>query len=119
MSLTNMRRPTIVAAIIGAIALIIAALIGIYPSLSNHKTDTAIAGIVVDQDTNQGIGQARIAVAGRSEDYVTEDTGNFRIDLHGDAPKRLRLHVSKSGFQALDTSVEPPAENLVLQLRKQ
>jgi hypothetical protein len=87
--------------------------------VQNQVVNKSISGIVVDQDTNQGIGQATIAIAGRTEEYVTEDTGNFRIDLHGDAPKRLRLHVSKSGFQPLDTSVEPPAENLVLQLRKQ
>ena len=73
----------------------------------------------MDQDTNQGIGQARIAIAGRTEEYVTEDTGNFRIDLHKNAQKRVRLHVSKIGFQSVDTSVEPPADNLVLQLRKQ
>jgi len=113
-----MRKSTIVSAAISAIAVIAAALISIYPSLRDHKTDAAIAGIVVDRNTNQGIGQATISIAGRTEAYVTEDTGNFRIDLHGDAEKRVRLHVSKSGFQPLDTSVEPPAENLVLQLRK-
>jgi len=78
-----------------------------------------ISGIVVDRDTNQGIGQALITLAGRTEQYVTEDSGNFRIDLPSDSPKRLRLHVSKSGFQPLDTSVESPADNLVLPLRKQ
>jgi Carboxypeptidase regulatory-like domain len=71
-----------------------------------------ISGIVVDRDTNQGIGQALITLAGRTEQCVTEDSGNFRIDLPSDSPKRLRLRVSKSGFQPLDTSVEPPADNL-------
>ena len=106
-------------AIIAAIAVVIAAIISIYPSLRGRGTETAIAGIVVDQATNQGIGQATVAIAGRTEEYITEDTGNFRIILHGDAAKRLRLHISKSGFQPLDTSVEAPTENLVLQLRKQ
>lgn len=81
--------------------------------------EPSISGIVVDRETNQGIGQALITLAGRTEQYVTEDSGNFRIDLPSDAPKRLRLHVSKTGFQPLDTSVEPPADNLVLPLRKQ
>jgi hypothetical protein len=114
-----MRKPAIIAAIITGLAVIVAAMIGIYPSLRTQKTESVLAGIVVDQATNQGVGQVRIAIAGRTEEYVTEDTGNFRIDLHGDAQKRFRLHVSKTGFQPLDTSVEPPAENLVLQLRKQ
>ncbi len=73
----------------------------------------------MDQNSNQGIGQATIVVAGRSEEYLTEDSGNFRIDFRSEAPSRVRLHVSKDGFRTLDTTVEPPAENLVLQLRKQ
>jgi hypothetical protein len=113
-----MRKSPIIVAVIGAAAIIVAALIGIYPSLKDRRTDAAIAGIVVDQETNQGIGQARIAIAGRTEEYITEDTGNFRIDLRGNTQRRLRLHVSKTGFQPVDTSVEPPAENLVLQLHK-
>jgi uncharacterized membrane protein YcjF (UPF0283 family) len=79
---------------------------------------TSISGIVVDRDTNQGIGQASISLAGRTEQYVTEDSGNFRIDLPQGSPKRIRLHVSKSGFRPFDTSVEPPADNLVLPLRR-
>jgi hypothetical protein len=115
-----MRKPTIAEALIGAAAVIIAALIGIYPSLrGDRKTENFLAGIVVDRDTNRGIGQATIVVAGRTEEYVTEDSGNFRIELKGDAPRRVRLHVSKAGFEPLDESVEPPVENLVLQLRKQ
>jgi hypothetical protein len=77
-----------------------------------------IAGIVVNQETNQGIGHAAISIAGRVEEYLTEDTGNFRINLPADAPKRVRLRVSKSGFQPLDTSIEQGAENTILQLHK-
>lgn len=89
------------------------------PEGQSHKDRTSIAGIVVDQATNQGIGQATIVVAGRAEEYVTEDSGNFRIDFRSDVPSRVRLHVNKDGFHPLDTTIEPPAENLVLQLRKQ
>ena len=89
------------------------------PDPQTQVSKPNISGIVVDRDTNQGIGQAVITLAGRTEQYVTEDSGNFRIDLPSDSPKRLRLRVSKSGFQPLDTSVEPPADNLVLLLRKQ
>lgn len=78
-----------------------------------------ISGVVVDRDTNQGIGQALITLVGRTEQGVTEDSGNFRIDLPPDVPNRLRLRVSKNGFQPLDTSIQPPADNLVLPLRKQ
>jgi hypothetical protein len=113
-----MRKPAIIAAFISAAAVIVAALIGLYPSTRNHNTKTVIAGIVVEQLSNKGIGQATIIIAGRVEQYVTEDSGNFRIELRADAPERLRLHVSKVGFQPLDITVEPE-ENLVLTLRKQ
>ncbi len=117
-----MRKPTIVEATIGAVAVIVAALIGIYPSIrspqNSPQSNLVIAGIVVEQATNRGIGQATIVIAGRTEQYITEDSGNFRIEFRSQAPKRLRLHVSKAGFQPLDISVEPE-ENLVLQLRKQ
>jgi hypothetical protein len=111
---------TLKVALIGAAAVIVAALIGIYPSLRGHSSSGAtIAGIVVDRDTNQGISQATIVIAGRDEQYTTEDSGNFRFEIRTDAPPSVRLHVSKNGFQPLDKSVALPAENLVLQLHKQ
>jgi hypothetical protein len=77
-----------------------------------------IAGMVVDQQTNLGIGQATITVVGHSEQYSTEDNGNFRLDLLTDKSKVVRLHVVKSGYSPLDLTVRLPAENLTLQLRK-
>ena len=113
-----MRKPAIIVAIISGVAVVIAALIGIFPSIRSQNGKSVIAGMVVEQSTNKGVGQATIVVAGRTEHYITEDTGNFRIELRSDAPRRLRLHVSKAGFQPLDITVEPE-ESLVLPLRKQ
>jgi hypothetical protein len=87
--------------------------------LDKSAPEEFIAGIVIDENTHQAVGQATLTIDGRTEEYVTEDNGNFRIDFHGDVPNRVRLHVTRRGFQPLDTSVEPPAENLVLQLHKQ
>jgi hypothetical protein len=93
--------------------------------LDKHEVQTqpekkSISGIVVDGDTNQGIGQALITLVGRTEQYVTEDSGNFAIaNLPPDSSARIRLRISKSGFQPLDTTVEPPVGNLVLALQKQ
>jgi hypothetical protein len=74
---------------------------------------------VVDE-TNVGVGQAEIAIAGQKEVFTSEDSGNFRIPLPpGSAPaQRLRISVAKRGYQPLDTSVLPPVENLILILRK-
>lgn len=78
-----------------------------------------ISGVVVDQDTNRGVGEALVTIDGRTEQCVTENSGNFRIDLAPDSPARLRLRVSRSGFQPIDTSVEAPVGNLVLPLHRQ
>ena len=79
-----------------------------------------IAGTVVDRDTNAGIGQASIAIAGSKDVITSEDSGNFRIQLPPGLARgeRQRLSVSKAGYQQLDTSVLPPTENLTLLLRK-
>jgi uncharacterized membrane protein len=122
----HLRKPQIIVALIGVGAIIIAALIGIIPSLRDHKpagdrktASNIIAGTVVDERENTGIGQAAIVIAGRDEKYITDDAGNFRIEVGQDAPKTLRLYVSKRGYQTRDTTVTPPADSLVLQLHKQ
>jgi len=103
--------------IIAAAAVIIAAVIGLYPHLRNPQPKSTLAGIVQEQGTKRAIGQASIALAGRTEQYLTDDSGNFRIDLPAQTPRQLRLHVSKAGFQPIDIAVEP-AENLVLQMQR-
>lgn len=111
------RKASVFVAVIGAAAVIIAALINIYPSLRKKITEapTVFAGTVVERDTNRAIGQATIVINGRAEQAVTDDNGGFRIDIPAGAPPQLRLRVSKTGFQTLDTTVAP-AENLVLPL---
>jgi hypothetical protein len=117
--LPAMRRNSLIVAIIGAVAIIIAALIGIYPSLRKPTSEaaTVLAGTVVERDTNRAIGQATIVITGRAEQAVTDDNGSFHIDLPAGAPLQVRLRVTKSGYQTLDTIVVP-AENLVLPLRR-
>jgi hypothetical protein len=97
--------------------LILWSITGHYDKPTPSTAKPTISGAVVDQD-NRGIGQATITLVGRTEQYFTEDTGNFIIDLPSDIPKRVRLHVTKSGFQPLDMSVEPAVDNLVLALHK-
>jgi hypothetical protein len=121
-NMSNTLKSAIITGVFVLAAAVIGAVIGIYPSIRAHKNDVgelAVAGIVVDRDTDQGIGQAAITVAGRTEQYVTEDSGNFRFNVFNNPVRSLRLHVTKAGFRPLDISVEAPAENLVLQLNKQ
>jgi hypothetical protein len=115
-----MRKPTIVAAIITAVGVIAAALIGIYPKLQNGTANApqVLAGNVVEVGNNRAVGQAIIVIVGRAEEAVTDDNGNFRIDIPAGVSRQLRLRVSKPGFKTLDTTVEP-SENLILPLSKQ
>lgn len=110
---------TIQAALIGGAAVVIAALIGLYPYFRGRtaETPTVLAGTVVEQDTNSAVRQATIVITGRAEQSITDDNGSFRIDLPVGAPNQLRIRVTKTGFQTLDTTVAP-SENLVLPLRK-
>lgn len=114
-------------AIIGAVGLILAAIIGavLQPSwwksehASNALSTWVIAGAVVDQATNQGIGQATISIVGRAETFVTEDNGNFRIELRANLPTNgtVRIHVAKPGYLQYDGTTAP-TETLIIQLRK-
>jgi hypothetical protein len=114
-----MRKTSIVGAIISAVAVVAAAFIGVYPSLRKKPTDapTVLAGTVVERDTNRAISQATILINGRAEQAVTDDNGSFRIDIPAGAPTQLRLRISKTGYQTLDTTVAP-ADNLLLSLHK-
>ena len=114
-------------ALIGAGALIVAAIIGsiLQPSWwhsdqsSVQKIDMTIASRVVDQKTNLGIGQASISIAGRAETDITEDNGNFRIRLQPPLPKdgTVRLHVVKAGYSPRDETTTT-TETLIIQLRQ-
>jgi hypothetical protein len=111
------------AAWIGAVALIVAAVVGAILQPSWWHRDPipspvfTIAGSVVDQDSNRGVGQAQISVEGRSETYLTEDNGNFRFDLQGPFPAdgTVRLHVTKAGYLPADETTKA-TERLTVQL---
>lgn len=115
------RNSVIIAAVIAALGGIIAAILqpGWWRFERNSKTDFVIAGRVVDQTTNEGLGQANLSVAGRSENYLSEDNGNFRIELRGTLPEngRARLLVTKPGYAPHDEAVMP-TESLIIALKK-
>jgi hypothetical protein len=76
-----------------------------------------VAGRVIDSDTGDGVGHARISLSGRSETYVTDDNGNFRIQLGPPIPTgAVRLLVKKKGCGPLDQVVPRSIDNLVLDL---
>lgn len=115
-------KTTIIGAVIGAVAVIAAALIGApwwrHPSAPTQPF--VIAGVVEDQISRAAIGQATISLSGRTETYVTDDLGNFRIELRGSADQNhmMRIRIAKKGYQPYDEAVSPPVENLVILLQR-
>jgi Carboxypeptidase regulatory-like domain len=120
------RDKTIAAAWIGFAGLIIATIItGMFGSawwrpVSTPSQPQVIAGTVVDQVSNLGIGQATVSLSGRTETAVTVDNGNFRIELRPlpSDDQRIRIHVTKDGYRPADETVTPTAENLIITLKK-
>jgi hypothetical protein len=76
-----------------------------------------VAGTIVDQVTNLAIREATVAVDGESSTSTSDDTGNFRIVLTAKHSGRVRLLITKIGYQKVDQSVTPPTHDLILQMR--
>jgi hypothetical protein len=119
----NNNKTKIIIAVISAISLIVVALIQFRPwnnsskKQKNNNVIYSIAGTVVDESTNNSIGQAEISIVGRNEEYFTEQNGNFRI-LFKDSVDHVRLRVTKDHFLPFDKSFDLPNENIIIQLTK-
>jgi hypothetical protein len=76
-----------------------------------------VAGTVVDQMTDLGIGNATIRIEGENAQYSSEDNGNFRIALRNRSGDRIHLSVNRTGYLETNQSVMPPTHDLILQMR--
>src|ERR1035438_9453935 len=109
----------VIVAIIGALGLIIAALIQNQPWSKRRDDQITVSGRVVDVSSNEPVGQADLTFHGLAESYVTEDTGSFKVEIpskevHG---VTARVKVKKAGYHLWDRSVEVPVENYIVQLQ--
>jgi CarboxypepD_reg-like domain len=79
-----------------------------------------IAGVVADSKTNASLPRAEVSIPGRLEKNITDDNGNFRIELPEDFPasKTLRVRVAKAGYKTRDESVTVPSDDLYVLLEK-
>ncbi len=78
-----------------------------------------LSGTVTDAKTNNPIGQAEIAVVGAGVPAVSDDNGNFHLDLDGIIPANptpVHMRVSKHGYRTLDWQVTPPAKEIIVPL---
>ena len=86
-------------------------------SATQPESAPVVGGTIVDQVTNLAIGEATVAVDGETSTSTSDDTGNFRIVLRAKHSGRVRLLVTKIGYQKVDQSVTAPTHNLILQMR--
>lgn len=86
-------------------------------SATQPEGEPVVAGTIVDQVTNLAIGEATVAIDGESSTSTSDDTGNFRLVLPAKHGGRVRLLVTKDGYQKVDQSVTPPTHDLILQMR--
>jgi hypothetical protein len=79
-----------------------------------------VAGTVEDETTREGIGQANVTLEGLAAPYITEDNGNFRIELKGALrnSQRVRIRVTKTGYKDYEVTLTPPKDNLTVLLQK-
>ena len=102
--------------------LVFAAALAVSVSVSWRRTPEqrlVVAGTVVDDVSNSGIGQAVVSLADGGGSYVSEDNGNFRMDLTGQVSEsqRIRIRVTKEGYRPFDGTVAVPTYDFVVQLR--
>jgi len=128
-------RKTILTAVIGAAGTIIASLAVIYlsntkmpsdhptnpsnPNRSHYDNTKIIAGMIIDEISKKPIGQARITIVGRNESDISQDNGNFRIIIHDDSIKAVRLEVSKKHYKIVDLSFDMPNEAIMIQMSRE
>jgi hypothetical protein len=81
------------------------------PVESEHPgiTFASIDGVVADANGGKSIAQATITTALNASPAVTDSNGIFHLKIKTpDAGDFVVLHVSKDGYQSLDTTVTPP-----------
>ena len=85
-----------------------------------QEEDAVIAGTVRDESNGAGIGGVQIAIDGRTEHCISDDTGNFRIKLMPNPKPNsgIKLTARKPGYDPLNWNVVSPQHNLQLMLQK-
>ncbi len=75
----------------------------------SEDTGTVIAGLVVDENTNEGIPRAEVSIAGQPGEALTDDSGYFTVKLttSGSPPRLLNLRVRKPGYKTSERTLSP------------
>jgi Carboxypeptidase regulatory-like domain len=82
-----------------------------------QRLDRAIAGRVVDDATEASLSDARVSLAGRTENTVSESNGNFRLELSSPIHSVI-LTVEKPGYKTYVQTISPGTHDLPVRLKK-
>jgi hypothetical protein len=87
-------------------------------SVTQHRDPSLVLAGTIVNESGEPVGQATISLDGVSERYLSEDDGNFRLDLTGKvkASERARVRVAKSGYSTFDGTAEVPSEGFIVRL---
>jgi hypothetical protein len=88
------------------------------PAIQATTNALSIAGTTVDAASNETVRQAQISLVGRPETAVSDNSGNFRLELSGrvGAQADVRLKVSKVGYDPYESQVTAPHDAYVIPL---
>ena len=95
--------------------------------INSQERNNIISGKIIDGSNNSTISQALITIdnlqiSNKKKKAFTEDNGNFFIRIPKDTlnkgNNRVRLIITKQGYHSIDRSITPPAESIILIMKK-
>jgi hypothetical protein len=111
----SLKKSLLIAAVVSLVVLLAAVFVS-----WDHipETHLIVEGTVVDETSNDGIGQALISLSGGDKSCTSVDNGNFQMDLTGEVKEsqRVRIHVTKDGYKPYDGTVVVPTHDFVVLL---
>lgn len=78
-----------------------------------------IAGRVIDEGTGSPIPRADVTIVGTTQHDLSDDVGNFRIDMKMKPETRIRLQVTKLGYVPADRFMTVPTQDTFVPMSKQ
>jgi hypothetical protein len=108
-------------ALIGAAAVILAALIGLLAIfLKPWANNGEITGQLREATTLLPVGQAEIVVARHSDTTLSDDNGHFDLPLHGltTDERSVRVSITKVGYEPIDRIVDLPAKGWSVTMKR-
>lgn len=112
---SSLKKSLLIAAVVSLVVLLASVFVSWDHTPGTHLI---VEGTVVDEWSNDGIGQALISISGGGKSCTSVDNGNFVMDLTGQVKESqtVRIRVTKDGYKPYDLAVAVPAHEVVVPL---